>query len=84
VLFTPNALRRALASAGFSQCELVRPIATAPWNFRESERVAGAKHARRSAWLAHLVNAVTFARFDLADELAMMAQQGPGITTTHT
>jgi 2-polyprenyl-3-methyl-5-hydroxy-6-metoxy-1,4-benzoquinol methylase len=73
VLFTFTGLREALISAGFRACHLVRPIATARWNFRESERVAGTKHSRRSAALAYLVNAITFVRIDLADELAVVA-----------
>jgi SAM-dependent methyltransferase len=74
VLFTPQTLGRALQASRLGEFQFVRPIATAPWNFRESERVAGSTHTRRSAWLAHLVNVLTYFRFDRADEIAVVAR----------
>jgi 2-polyprenyl-3-methyl-5-hydroxy-6-metoxy-1,4-benzoquinol methylase len=76
VLFTPESLARALTDAGFDEVKMVRPIASATWNVRESARVAGlpGKAARIAGVLGHAVNAISYRRWDLADEMAFVAR----------
>jgi 2-polyprenyl-3-methyl-5-hydroxy-6-metoxy-1,4-benzoquinol methylase len=75
VLFTPESLNAALQRAGFRDISMVRPVASSPWNVRESARVVGLpwRAARTAAMAGHAVNALTYRRYDLADEMAFVA-----------
>ena len=73
VLFTPGSLALALRKAGFSEVQLVRSQPSAGWHLNESARLAGVEHRRPLAAAAHVVNAASYVRPDLSDEMTFIA-----------
>lgn len=76
VLFTPDSLAFALRRAGFSEVRLVRARASAAWHFDESARLAGITHRRPLRVAARALNAATYFRPGLADEMTVVATRG--------
>jgi 2-polyprenyl-3-methyl-5-hydroxy-6-metoxy-1,4-benzoquinol methylase len=75
VLFTPGSLTALLARVGFSEIRMVRPTASADWHIRESLGVVGVHRGTRSIArvTGPVVNALSYRRWDLADEMVFVA-----------
>jgi SAM-dependent methyltransferase len=78
VLFTPDSLTALLDRLGFASVDMVRPIASAGWNIRESLEVIGLHRGQRqiAQLLGPIVNALSYRRWTLADEMVFIARRG--------
>lgn len=76
VLFTGDALTVALQRAGFTRVRPVRPIATAPWHFQQSAKLAGIGHPQLMRAVGRGVNAASYLRPTIADEMTFVATRG--------
>jgi 2-polyprenyl-3-methyl-5-hydroxy-6-metoxy-1,4-benzoquinol methylase len=76
VLFTADSLTMALHRAGFTGVRPVRPIATAPWNFQQSAKLAGIGHPQLVRTVGRGVNAASYLRPTIADEMTFVATRG--------
>ena len=73
VLFTGRALTDALHRVGFRDVRVVRSTASAPWHFQQSARLAGIGPLRLARGLGRLVNAASYLRPTMADEMTFVA-----------
>jgi 2-polyprenyl-3-methyl-5-hydroxy-6-metoxy-1,4-benzoquinol methylase len=73
VLFTPGSLALALRETGFSGVELVRSRPSAAWHLEESAKLAGVRHRRPLRALARVLNAASYVRPALSDEMTFIA-----------
>ena len=73
VLFTGDSLRLALQRAGFTGVRSVRSIASAPWHFQESAKVAGLAILGSCAPSAGGVNVARIHDLTEADEMTFVA-----------
>jgi SAM-dependent methyltransferase len=73
VLFTGGALTDALHRAGFTGVRAVRSTASAPWHFQQSARLAGISHRRLARGCGRVVNAASYLRPTMADEMTFLA-----------
>jgi 2-polyprenyl-3-methyl-5-hydroxy-6-metoxy-1,4-benzoquinol methylase len=76
VLFTGEALTAALHRAGFTGVRPVRSTASAPWHFQTSAKLAGFDHARLVRAVGRAVNAGSYLRPSIADEMTFLATRG--------
>jgi 2-polyprenyl-3-methyl-5-hydroxy-6-metoxy-1,4-benzoquinol methylase len=76
VLFTGEALTMALHRAGFTGVRLVRSTASAPWHFQKSAKLAGFEHVRLVRAAGRAVNAGSYLRPSIADEMTFLATRG--------
>jgi len=73
VLFTGEGLSGALQRAGFRGVHVVRSTASAPWHFQQSANIAGIGHPRVARVVGRLVNAASYVRPTMADEMTFVA-----------
>jgi 2-polyprenyl-3-methyl-5-hydroxy-6-metoxy-1,4-benzoquinol methylase len=73
VIFTGEALTVALHRAGFTDVRPVRSTASAPWHFQQSAKLAGSSHLRLARVAGRVVNAGSYLRPTIADEMTFLA-----------
>ena len=73
VVFTGSALTLALHRAGFTDVRPVRSTASAPWHFQQSAKLAGSRRLRLARVAGHAVNAASYVRPTMADEMTFLA-----------
>jgi SAM-dependent methyltransferase len=73
VIFTGAALTVALHRAGFTDVRPVRSTASAPWHFQQSAKLAGLGHPRVARAAGRVVNAGSYLRPTMADEMTFLA-----------
>jgi 2-polyprenyl-3-methyl-5-hydroxy-6-metoxy-1,4-benzoquinol methylase len=76
VLFTGEALTAALHRAGFTGVRPVRSTASAPWHFQQSAKLAGMRYPRLARGVGRVVNAGSYLRPTMADEMTFVATRG--------
>ena len=73
VVFTGSSLTAALQRAGFTDVRPVRSTASAPWHFQRSAQLAGSRRMGLARAAGHVVNAASYVRPTMADEMTFLA-----------
>jgi 2-polyprenyl-3-methyl-5-hydroxy-6-metoxy-1,4-benzoquinol methylase len=73
VVFTGSALTLALHRAGFTDVRPVRSTASAPWHFQQSAKLAGRRRLGLARAAGRVVNACSYLRPTMADEMTFLA-----------
>jgi 2-polyprenyl-3-methyl-5-hydroxy-6-metoxy-1,4-benzoquinol methylase len=73
VVFTGSSLTLALRRAGFGDVRPVRSTASAPWHFQQSAKLAGRRRLGPARAAGHAVNAASYLRPTMADEMTFLA-----------
>jgi hypothetical protein len=73
VIFTGSSLTVALHRAGFTDVRPVRSTASAPWHFQQSAKLAGSGRQRLARAAGRVVNAASYLRPTMADEMTFVA-----------
>jgi 2-polyprenyl-3-methyl-5-hydroxy-6-metoxy-1,4-benzoquinol methylase len=79
VVFTGASLTLALERAGFTGVRPVRSTASAPWHFQQSAKLAGSRRLRLARAAGRAVNAASYVRPTMADEMTFLALKSQAI-----